>query len=130
MDSGARPPVAWAEPMASAVSLRAAVALTGRFPVLAGIDLTVAPGEVLVLEGANGAGKTSVLRACAGLLPVSSGEAVVLGHDLAGEGRRMTRMVGSYGLAVDTPGPQNAEECWQPTKVVAGSGSCRRVINK
>ena len=32
--------------------------------------------------GPNGAGKTSLLRACAGLLPVTSGEAVVLGVDL------------------------------------------------
>ncbi len=85
--------------MASAVSLRAAVALTGRFPVLAGIDLTVAPGEILVLEGANGAGKTSVLRACAGLLPVTSGEAVVLGHDLRRNASAVRRQVGMLGHA-------------------------------
>jgi heme ABC exporter ATP-binding subunit CcmA len=85
--------------MASAVSLRAAVALTGRFPVLAGIDLTVAPGEILVLEGANGAGKTSVLRACAGLLPITSGEAVVLGHDLRRHPAAVRRQVGMLGHA-------------------------------
>src|SRR5665213_2890005 len=85
--------------MASAVFLRAAVALTGRFPVLAGIDLSVAPGEVLVLEGANGAGKTSVLRACAGLLAISSGEAVVLGHDLRRNASAVRRQVGMLGHA-------------------------------
>src|SRR5580704_18289442 len=86
-------------PMAAAVVLRAAVALTGRFPALAGIDLTVAPGEVLVLEGPNGAGKTSLLRACAGLLPVTGGEAVVLGHDLRRRPLAVRRQVGMLGHA-------------------------------
>lgn len=85
--------------MASAVFLRAAVALTGRFPALAGIDLTVPPGEILVLEGPNGAGKTSVLRACAGLLPVTGGEAVVLGHDLRRSPSAVRRDVGMLGHA-------------------------------
>jgi heme ABC exporter ATP-binding subunit CcmA len=85
--------------MASAVFLRAAVALTGRFPALAGIDLTVASGEVLVLEGPNGAGKTSVLRACAGLLPITGGEAVVLGHDLRRTPAAVRRHVGMLGHA-------------------------------
>jgi heme ABC exporter ATP-binding subunit CcmA len=66
---------------------------------LAGIDLTVAPGEILLLEGPNGAGKTSVLRACAGLLPVTSGEAVVLGHDLRRNASAVRRQVGMLGHA-------------------------------
>lgn len=86
-------------PMASAVVLRAAVALTGRFPALAGIDLTVAEGEIVVLEGPNGAGKTSVLRACAGLLPITGGEAVVLGHDLRRHPASVRRHVGMLGHA-------------------------------
>jgi ABC-2 type transport system ATP-binding protein len=85
--------------MASAVFLRAAVALAGRFPVLAGIDLTVAPGEILVLEGPNGAGKTSLLRACAALIPVTAGEAVVLGHDLRRSASAVRRQVGMLGHA-------------------------------
>ena len=71
-----------AKAMAPAVHLRAAVALAGRFPALSGVDLTVAPGEVVVVLGPNGAGKTSLLRTCAGLMAVTSGEAVVLGCDL------------------------------------------------
>jgi len=66
---------------------------------LAGIDLTVAPGEIVLLEGPNGAGKTSVLRACAGLLPVTSGEAVVLGHDLRRDATAVRRQVGMLGHA-------------------------------
>ncbi len=85
--------------MAPVVALRAAVALTGQFPVLAGVDLQVEAGEVVVLEGPNGAGKTSLLRACAGLLPVTGGAAVVLGHDLRAERVSVRRHVGLLGHA-------------------------------
>ncbi len=83
--------------MPPAVLLRAAVALTGRFPALAGVDLDVAAGEVVVLEGPNGAGKTSLLRVCAGLLPVTAGEAVVLGCDLRRDRSAVRRKVGLLG---------------------------------
>ena len=85
--------------MAFAVQLRSVVALVGRFPALAGIDLDVAPGEVVLLRGPNGAGKTSVLRACAGLLAIVSGEASVLGHDLRRDRRSVRRHVGMLGHA-------------------------------
>ncbi len=86
--------------MAHAVSLRSAVALAGRFPALSGVDLTVEPGEVVALVGPNGAGKTSVLRACAGLLPLSSGDAQVLGYDLRADQTAVRRCVGYLGHAV------------------------------
>ncbi len=85
--------------MAPVVSLRAAVALTGRFPALAGADLTVGSGEVVVLDGANGAGKTTLLRVCAGLVPVTGGEAVVLGYDLRRSHTAVRRQVGMLGHA-------------------------------
>ena len=43
------------------------------------LDLTVAPGEVLVLIGPNGAGKTTLLKTLAGLLPPLSGAIVDMG---------------------------------------------------
>src|SRR6478736_4133608 len=78
------------------VHLRAAVSLLGRFPALAGLDLDVPRGEVLLVQGANGAGKTTLLRTCAGLLPVVSGEANVLGCDLtlSADRRAIRRRVG------------------------------------
>jgi len=85
--------------MAPAIRFRAAVALLGRFPALAGVDLDVSAGEVVLLQGANGAGKTSLLRACAGLLPVASGEAEVLGVDLRRDRRAVRRRVGLLGHA-------------------------------
>jgi heme ABC exporter ATP-binding subunit CcmA len=85
--------------MEPVVHLRDAVALLGRFPALAGIDLDVARGEVVLLRGPNGAGKTTVLRACAGLVPVVRGTAVVLGHDLRHDRRGVRRRVGLLGHA-------------------------------
>jgi heme ABC exporter ATP-binding subunit CcmA len=82
-----------------AINFRSAVAMVGRFPVLAGVDLDVARGEVVLLQGANGAGKTSLLRACAGLLRVVAGEAVVLGEDLVTDPRAVRRRVGLLGHA-------------------------------
>src|SRR5690606_17868766 len=86
-------------PMEPVVHLRDAVALLGRFPALAGIDLEVRRGEVVLLRGPNGAGKTTVLRVCAGLVPVVRGEAVVLGHDLRHDPRPVRRRVGLLGHA-------------------------------
>jgi branched-chain amino acid transport system ATP-binding protein len=45
----------------------------GKVEVLHGIDLTVAPGEIVALLGSNGAGKTTTLRALSGLEPVRGG---------------------------------------------------------
>ncbi|MEY2566641.1 MAG: type transport system ATP-binding protein [Actinomycetota bacterium] len=85
--------------MAPAIRLRSAVALVGRFPVLAGADLEVGRGEVALVHGPNGAGKTSLLRACAGLLPLTDGDAEVLGHDLRADRRSVRRSVALLGHA-------------------------------
>jgi ABC-type multidrug transport system ATPase subunit len=53
----------------------------------------------VLLSGPNGAGKTSLLLACAGLLPLASGEAEVLGHDLRRDRRAVRRQLGMVGHA-------------------------------
>jgi heme ABC exporter ATP-binding subunit CcmA len=90
--------------MESVVRLRSVVALLGGFPALAGADLTVAAGEAVLLRGPNGAGKSTVLRVCAGLVPVTSGEANVLGVDVVRDRtsvRRRVAMLGHYGFLYD-----------------------------
>lgn len=81
------------------VHLRGAVALLGRFPALAGVDLDIDRGRIVLLRGANGAGKTTLLRTMAGLLPVTSGEATVLGVDLRIDRRAVRHRVGLLGHA-------------------------------
>jgi heme ABC exporter ATP-binding subunit CcmA len=87
--------------MEPVVQLRGAVTLLGRFPALAGIDLEVAAGEIVLLRGSNGAGKTTLLRCLAGLVPLARGEGRVLGHDLADrrQARALRRRVGLLGHA-------------------------------
>jgi len=54
----------------------------GDAPILAGLDLGIAAGEVVGLIGPNGAGKTTLLKAMAGLLPLDGGEICVQGRPL------------------------------------------------
>ena len=52
------------------------------FTAVSDASLTVAPGQVVALIGANGAGKSSLLGALAGLLPVASGRITFQGEDI------------------------------------------------
>jgi branched-chain amino acid transport system ATP-binding protein len=54
-----------------------------RAAVIRGVDLTVDAGEVVALLGANGAGKTSILRAVSGLVKPMAGRVLFAGDDLA-----------------------------------------------
>ncbi len=56
----------------------------GGIEVLHGIDLAVAAGEVVALLGANGAGKSTAVKVCAGLLRPTAGSVRVAGHDVTG----------------------------------------------
>lgn len=64
-------------PSSSAIACRQLVTkaktATGR-PILDGIDCTIAPRDFVALVGLNGAGKSSLLRAIAGLLKLATGE--------------------------------------------------------
>jgi branched-chain amino acid transport system ATP-binding protein len=57
----------------------------GPITALRGLHLTVAPGELVCLIGANGAGKSSTLRAISGLLAPSQGRIVFDGREIQGE---------------------------------------------
>jgi branched-chain amino acid transport system ATP-binding protein len=57
-------------------------------PVVHGIDLAIAEGEVVVLLGANGAGKSTTLLTVSGLLPVLGGHVRVAGQAVGSVGRR------------------------------------------
>ena len=54
----------------------------GTFMAVRDLSFAVRPGEVLGLVGPNGAGKTTTLRAIAGIIPPTTGQVVLAGHDL------------------------------------------------
>ncbi|MBY6276495.1 ABC transporter ATP-binding protein [Symbiobacterium thermophilum] len=54
----------------------------GNIEALHGISLTVAEGEIVTLIGANGAGKSTTLRAVSGLVRARSGQILFEGHDI------------------------------------------------
>ncbi|MBQ1073501.1 ABC transporter ATP-binding protein [Micromonospora echinofusca] len=56
--------------------------LYGRIQALHGISLTVDEGEIVALIGANGAGKSTTMRAISGIRPVASGSIRFDGEDI------------------------------------------------
>jgi branched-chain amino acid transport system ATP-binding protein len=55
----------------------------GRIEALHGISLEVHEGEVVALIGANGAGKSTTMRAISGLRPLSTGRITFAGEDIS-----------------------------------------------
>ncbi|PJX28144.1 ABC transporter ATP-binding protein [Advenella sp. S44] len=56
----------------------------GKTQALHGVNLTVKQGEVIALIGANGAGKSTTLRAISGLLKPTQGQIIYQGNSIAG----------------------------------------------
>ncbi len=73
------------------------VALAKRYPkveALAGVNLSIEPGEIFALLGPNGAGKTTWISIVCGIARATSGQARVLGHDVVTDAMAARRVVG------------------------------------
>ncbi|HTY80871.1 MAG TPA: ABC transporter ATP-binding protein [Candidatus Bathyarchaeia archaeon] len=66
----------------SLLELRSVEVAYGDLPALRGVSVSVEAGETLSVVGANGAGKTTMLRAISGLLPPRSGQILLDGARL------------------------------------------------
>ena len=94
MSDTGREPAAVAEPAtgepAPLLALSGVAVVRGAGRVVDGIDLRLEPGTVMALLGVNGAGKSSLIQAIAGLLPVAAGSIALAGtaiHALPAEKR-------------------------------------------
>jgi len=75
-----RAPVAKGEPLLEVDDVRIAY---GGIEALKGVSLRVDAGEVVALVGANGAGKTTALKAIARVLPLAAGRVTFAGSDVS-----------------------------------------------
>ncbi|HHY95688.1 MAG TPA: ATP-binding cassette domain-containing protein, partial [Firmicutes bacterium] len=55
----------------------------GAIRAVRGISFQVFPGQIVTLIGANGAGKSTTLRAISGIVPIASGSVTFAGRNLA-----------------------------------------------
>ena len=80
------------------LEVRGLTASYGRTVVLDGVDIEVASGEVVAVVGANGTGKSTLLRTLASLHPSTHDRAVLAGHPLGTQAARA-----AASLAGDEP---------------------------
>lgn len=66
----------------------------GAVNVLNGVDLQIAPGEVVGLVGDNGAGKSTLMKMLAGAVTPDSGSILIDGREMSGTGPRVARAHG------------------------------------
>jgi glutamate transport system ATP-binding protein len=81
-----------------AVEMRKVDKHFGDLHVLRDINLTVSPGEVVVIIGPSGSGKSTLCRAINRLEPIDSGEIYIHGTLLPDEGKALARLRAEVGM--------------------------------
>src|SRR5215210_5857050 len=76
------------------ISARDVVKRYGEMVAVAGLDLTIWPGEIFGILGPNGAGKTTTLEMLEGLRAPDGGQIRVAGFDPVTEPKRVHRVIG------------------------------------
>jgi ABC-2 type transport system ATP-binding protein len=66
----------------------------GSFTAVDGVSFDVKRGEIFGFLGANGAGKTTVIKMLSGLLTSTAGSATVAGYDINTQSERIKRTIG------------------------------------
>ncbi len=67
------------------------------FRAVEDISLEIYEGEIFGILGPNGAGKTTFLKMLSTILPITSGEAVILGYDVKKQGNQVRNLIGLTG---------------------------------
>jgi len=76
------------------LSIKGMVVSRGGKQIIHGVDLDIKPGMITALLGANGAGKSSLVLAAAGALPLSGGQVLIDGASIAGKRAEGVRQMG------------------------------------
>jgi ABC-type polar amino acid transport system ATPase subunit len=84
--------------MTAAIEFRGVNKWFGDHHVLINIDLTVEPGEVVVVCGPSGSGKSTLIRCVNRLEPVQKGEIFVHGQSVTAPGVRLARLRAEVGM--------------------------------
>ena len=77
-----------------AISAEHLVRRFGAFTAVNDVSFTVQPGAIFGFLGPNGSGKTTVIKMLTGLLPLSGGDASVLGIDVRKDPERVRETIG------------------------------------
>ena len=82
-----------------AIEAKGLTRIFGDFHAVENASFRVMPGEVFGLLGANGAGKTTVIKMLTGIMPPSSGEGQVAGADMRKASRDIKTRIGYMSQA-------------------------------
>jgi ABC-2 type transport system ATP-binding protein len=94
----------------SAILVENIVKRYGSFEAVKSISFSVKSGEIFGLLGPNGAGKSTLIRMMTTLIPVTSGKAVVGGHDVSRDSDAVRRMIGVIPQALTSDPDLTLEE--------------------
>ena len=90
----------------------------GDFEAVKDVNFSVSEGEIFGLLGPNGAGKSTLIRMMTTLIPVTSGKAIVAGHDVSKDPDDVRQAIGVI--------PQALTSEWRDAQTKTLSGGMRR----
>lgn len=94
----------------AAIAVENIVKRYGDFEAVGGVTFEVADGEIFGLLGPNGAGKSTLIRMMTTLTPVTTGKAIIAGHDVSREPDAVRRTIGVIPQALTSDLDLTVEE--------------------
>jgi ABC-2 type transport system ATP-binding protein len=94
----------------AAIAVEDIVKRYGDFEAVSKVSFDVRDGEIFGLLGPNGAGKSTLIRMMTTLIPVTSGRAIVAGHDVMKEPDAVRQTIGVIPQALTSDIDLTAEE--------------------
>jgi ABC-2 type transport system ATP-binding protein len=94
----------------TAIEVEHIVKRYGDFEAVKDVNFRVAEGEIFGLLGPNGAGKSTLIRMMTTLIPVTSGKAIVAGHNVDKDPDAVRRLIGVIPQALTSDPDLTLEE--------------------